>query len=229
MFEPRATHHLASLQVRVAEPQGVTEDSIGASDQDLYHVIVTAEGMKRLQRVVNPLAKRIDQGEPHAVRDVIQHLGDRLGGTPGIAAYRGVGIDAASDDGDEPEDVWLASGDRVRRLTLIHYTRFWIVPAREPAYLLIKCNRSVRDRLLVTLETAVAKLGRQLLVMWYADDHYIGLGRRSRGGGPLFIDRPLDAQSELAAIQEMGLTPRVEDTRWSRRLRRAFGDWVAQT
>jgi hypothetical protein len=187
--------------------------------------------MQRLQRAVKTLASRIDKGEPHAVRDVIQYLGDRLGGTPGIAAYRGVGIDTFSDGGDEPADVWLASGDQVRRLTLIHYTHFWVVPVREPAYTLIKCNRSVRDRLLFTLEMALDKLGRQMIVMWYADDHYIGLGCRSSGGGAqrVFIDRPLNTRNELAAIHEMGLTPMPEDSRWSRRFSRAFRDWAIWT
>lgn len=226
MFEPRITQHLASLQVRVRDPQGPEALGIEAHDQDLYHVIANDDGMKRLRRVARWLSRTIDQDGGLEVREVIKELGDRLGGTPGIAAYRGIGIDQAPED--DPDDVWLDSHDTVTRLSLLHYTRFWVIPTREKEAMLIRCSRGMRDRLLFTLADAVDRLGYRAAIMWHADGHYVGLGyRHPQHQRPVFVDRPLDARNELSAIREMGLTPDPVDSHWVQRFGRAVRSWMA--
>lgn len=228
MFEPRTTHHLATLQVRVCHPQGAAELGIESNDQDLYHVIANADAMKRLRRVAHELSRRINRDGAHEVREVIRELGDRLGGSPGIAAYRGVGIDASAAGAGELDDIWLASGDSVTRLALLHYTRFWVIPTPEQDYMLIHCHRGMRDRLLFTLENAVEQLGYRALIMWRVDGCYIGLGWRIPSKERrVFIDRPLNARNEIEAIREMGLKPDPLDSHWTRRIGRILRSFIA--
>jgi len=227
MLEPRQTHHLATIQIRVTNPRGYTAWDIALRDQDLYYLIAGAGVIRRLRRVLRKLRKTVDSGAPRTVADLIQQLGDAMGGKPGLAAYRGVAIDAGPDT-DDGEDVWFESRDQVLRILLLEYARFWVVPTAEPDHMLIELACGVRDRPLLTLEAAIERLGHQPAMMWSTHEGYVGLGwRRPVGEQRLVVDRPLDARNEPEAIREMGLTPVIPDARWYRRtsryLRRAAG------
>lgn len=223
MLEERATHHLATLQVRVANPVGPGSNGLGVCDQDLYHLVVRGGAMRRVRHVCERLRRTVSGDSPVTVAETIQYLGDRIGGSPGIAAYRGVPI-AAGTDTPCHDDVWLEPSDRVRRFLLVEYTRFWTIPVQESRYTLVELEQGVRDRPLFTLEQAIARRGRRPAMFWWSNGYYIGLGcRHSESDGRSFIDRPLDARSEPAAIREMGLTPVPTDARWSQRALRSLG------
>lgn len=223
MLEERATHHLATLQVRVANPVGPGSGGLGVCDQDLYHVVASGSAIRRLRHVCERLRRSVGGDSRVTVAEIIQCLGDRLGGSPGIAAYRGVAIGAGT-DGPCDNDVWLEPSDCVRRFLLVEYTRFWTIPIQESGYTLVELEQGVRDRPLFTLERAIERQGRRPVMFWWSNGYYIGLGcRHSESDGRWFVDRPLDARSEAAAIREMGLTPVPTDERWSQRALRSIG------